>query len=42
MSDLPPERRKGIEACPKVLIAEELVRRKRRKTRKAKSAKKRG
>ncbi len=42
MSNLPPERQKGIEARAKVLIAEEKARQKRRKTRKAKTAKKAG
>ncbi len=41
MSELPPERRKEIEAT-KVLIAEEMARQKRRKARKAKTAKKAG
>jgi hypothetical protein len=42
MNELPPERRKEIEARAKVLIAEERARQKRRKARKAKSAKKAG
>lgn len=35
MSELPPERRKEIEARTKVLIAEEMARQKRRKAKKA-------